>query len=129
MDSNFKRYSQIIKRTPKEISIIAYLPILKDVDYRRGFVKRYFIQKTNDKGSPIYEISKRDRNRFITNSLYTIVELKWRIKGPMETQYDSVGNITDKAVSESNRISIKLVSHLIPTLKLYLPNLLQFYKS
>lgn len=129
MDSNFKRYSQIIKRTPKEISIIAYLPILKDVDYRRGFVKRYFIQKTNDKGSPIYEISQRDRNRFITNSLYTIVELKWRIKGPMETQYDSVGNITDKAVSESNRISIKLVSHLIPTLKLYLPNLLQFYKS
>jgi hypothetical protein len=105
------------------------LPVLKDVDYRRGFVKRYFIQKTNDKGSPIYEISKRDRNRFITNSLYTIVELKWRIKGPMETQYDSVGNITDKAVSESNRISIKLVSHLIPTLKLYLPNLLQFYKS
>jgi hypothetical protein len=129
MDSNFKRYSQIIKKTPKEISIIAYLPVLKDVDYRRGFVKRYFIQKTNDKGSPIYEISKRDRNRFITNSLYTIVELKWRIKGPMETQYDSVGNITDKAVSESNRISIKLVSHLIPTLKLYLPNLLQFYKS
>ena len=129
MDSNFKRYSQIIKRTPKEISIIAYLPVLKDVDYRRGFVKRYFIQKTNDKGSPIYEISKRDRNRFITNSLYTIVELKWRIKGPMETQYDSIGNITDKSVSESNRISIKLVSHLIPTLKLYLPNLLQFYKS
>ena len=129
MDSNFKRYSQIIKKTPKEIRIIAYLPVLKDVDYRRGFVKRYFIQKTNDKGSPIYEISKRDRNRFITNSLYTIVELKWRIKGPMETQYDSVGNITDKAVSESNRISIKLVSHLIPTLKLYLPNFLQFYKS
>jgi hypothetical protein len=129
MDSNFKRYNQIVKRTPKEVSISAYLPVLKDVDYRRGFVKRYFIQKTNDKGSPIYEISKRDRNRFITNSLYTIVELKWRIKGPMETQYDSVGNITDKAVSESNRISIKLVSHLIPTLKLYLPNLLQFYKS
>ena len=129
MDSNFKRYSQIIKKTPKEINIIAYLPVLKDIDYRRGFVKRYFIQKTNDKGSPIYEISKRDRNRFITNSLYTIVELKWRIKGPLDTQYDSVGNITDKAVSESNRITIKLVSHLIPTLKLYLPNLLQFYKS
>ena len=129
MDSNFKRYSQIIKKTPKEINIIAYLPVLKDIDYRRGFVKRYFIQKTNDKGSPIYEISKRDRNRFITNSLYTIVELKWRIKGPLNTQYDSVGNITDKAVSESNRITIKLVSHLIPTLKLYLPNLLQFYKS
>ena len=57
MDSNFKRYSQIVKRTPKEISISAYLPVLKDVDYRRGFVKRYFIQKTNDKSSPIYEIS------------------------------------------------------------------------
>jgi hypothetical protein len=129
MDSNFKRYNQIVKRTPKEVSISAYLPVLKDVDYRRGFVKRYFIQKTNDKSSPIYEISSKDKNRFITNALYTIVDLKWRIKGPIETQYDDIGNITDKAVSESNRISVKLVSHMIPTLKLYLPNLLQFYKN
>lgn len=129
MESNFKRYNKIVKQSPKDIKVIAYLPELKDVDFRRGYVVRYFIQKTNDKGSPIYEISKKDKNRFITNPLYTIVDLKWRLKGPKETQYDEIGNITDKAVSESNRIAIKLVSHLLPTLKLYLPNLLQFYKS
>jgi len=55
--------------------------------------------------------------------------LKWRISGPIEQQYDSTGTIIDKAVSESNNIAIKLVSDKIPNLKLYLPNLSQFYKK
>ena len=71
----------------------------------------------------------RDINKYKTNPLYTSVDLRWRIRGPKETQYDDKGNILDKSVSESNRIAIKLVAHKIPNLKLYLPNLLQFYKS
>lgn len=128
MESNISRYNKIVKQSPREVKILTHIPNPKDLDYRRGFIKRFFIQKTNDKGSPIYEISQRDVNKFKTNELYTVVELKWRIKGPKETIYDDDGNIKDKAVSESNRIAIKLVSHLIPNLKLYLPNLLQFYK-
>ena len=46
-----------------------------------------------------------------------------------ETVYDEDGSIVNKSVSESNRISINLQSKKIPNLKLYLPNLLQFYKS
>jgi hypothetical protein len=54
--------------------------------------------------------------------------LKWRISGPKETQYRENGDVFDVSVSESNRRAIKLVYEKIPTLKLYLPNLLQFYK-
>ena len=60
---------------------------------------------------------------------FITVQLKWRISGPKTPQYDSKGIVIDKSVSESNRISIKLNAHTIPNLKLYLPNLLQFYKS
>lgn len=129
MNNSIKRYNQIVKQTPKDIKILTHIPSPTDIDYRRGFIKRYFVQKTNDKGSPIYEISKRDINKYKTNPLYTSVELRWRIRGPKETQYDDVGNVSDKAVSESNRVAIRLVADKIPNLKLYLPNLLQFYKS
>jgi len=129
MNNSIKRYSQIVKQTPRDIKILTFIPSPSDIDYRRGFIKRYFVQKTNDKGSPIYEISKRDINKYKTNPLYTSVDLRWRIKGPKETQYDDEGNVSDKAVSESNRVAIRLVADKIPNLKLYLPNLLQFYKN
>ena len=122
------RYKQLVKSPIREEIIKTHIPTPTDSDYGRGFIKRYFIQKTNDKGSPIYEVSTNNIGKYKANPLYIAVELKWRIKGPKQTQYDDVGNITDKSVSESNRIAIKLVADKIPNLKLYLPNLLQFHK-
>tara|TARA_Y100000389_G_scaffold49635_1_gene45348 strand:- start:1470 stop:1856 length:387 start_codon:yes stop_codon:yes gene_type:complete len=123
------RYNEIIKTPIVEKEIKAYLPQLTDKDYQRGYVRRYFLQKTNDKGSPIFELSQSKKGQFLSNPLYTVVDIKWRIRGPKEVVYGDSGLIRDKSVSGSNMIAIKLVSHLIPNLKLYLPNLLQFYKS
>ena len=123
------RYNEIIKTPIIEKEIKAYLPQLTDKDYQRGYVRRYFLQKTNDKGSPIFELSQSKKGQFLSNPLYTVVDIKWRIRGPREVVYGDNGLIRDKSVSGSNAIAIKLVSHLIPNLKLYLPNLIQFYKS
>lgn len=123
------RYNEIIKTPIVEKEIKAHLPKLTDKDYRRGYIRRYFLQKTNDKGSPIFELSQSKKGQFLSNPLYTVVDIKWRIRGPKEVVYGDNGRIRDKSVSGSNMIAIKLVSHLIPNLKLYLPNLLQFYKS
>ena len=123
------RYNEIIKTPIIEKEIKAYLPQLTDKDYQRGYIRRYFLQKTNDKGSPIFELSQSKKGQFLSNPLYTVVDIKWRIRGPKEVVYGDSGLIRDKSVSGSNMIAIKLVSHLIPNLKLYLPNLLQFYKS
>lgn len=128
MQSNIDRYSKLLGTPLSEEKISAYIPKPTELDYNRGYIKRYFVQKTNDKGSPIYEIEVTDKTFFDSNPLYTVVELKWRIKGPLKPKYNEVGNILDKSVSESNRIAIKLVSDKIPNLKLYLPNLIQFYK-
>jgi hypothetical protein len=57
------------------------------------------------------------------------VDVKWRIRGPLEAEVNDSGTVIQKSVSESNRIAIRLVGHLMPNLKLYLPNLLQFYKN
>jgi len=127
--SNLERYKSLNRKPLNQKEISTHIPTPNEVDYNRGFIKRCFIQKTNDKGSPIFEVKVNKLGVYSKNPLYTTVTIKWRIKGPLETQYNNKGNIIDKAVTESNRIAIKLVAHKIPNLKLYLPNLLQFYKN
>jgi len=129
-EKDLQRYKKVSK-VPFGSSvgkINTIIPKPTDLDYQRGYIKRYFVQKTNDKSSSIYEIDDLGFTNFRYKPNLTVVSLKWRIKGPKETQYDSSGNVIDKSVSESNRIAIKLVSDKIPNLKLYLPNLLQFHK-
>jgi hypothetical protein len=111
-----------------ESKIESYFPNVSDSDYSKGWISRYFVQKTNDKRSSIYEVNYSEFIRIKYNTLFTSVIIKWRISGPKTTQYDSNGNVLDKGVSESNRISISLVNDKIPNLKFYLPNLLQFHK-
>ena len=128
MDIN--RYKQISKNKPRvRYNIDVIIPSPSNKDYDRGYIKRYFVQKVNDKGSPIYEVSSSTRNYYNTKAQFITTQLKWRISGPIEQTYDASGTVIDKSVSESNRIAIKLVSDKIPNLKLYLPNLLQFYKN
>ena len=55
MDIN--RYNKISKNKPRiRYNIETHIPRPSDKDYTRGYVIRYFVQKVNDKGSPIYEI-------------------------------------------------------------------------
>jgi hypothetical protein len=128
MDIN--RYNKISKSKPRvKYNVETHIPIPKDKDYTRGYIRRYFVQKLNDKGSPIYEVNNTLKSYYSSKPQFSTVELRWRISGPKTPEYDSKGIVIDKSVSESNRIAIKLHANEIPNLKLYLPNLLQFYKS
>lgn len=128
MDIN--RYNKISKNKPQvRYNVEAHIPTPSDKDYIRGYIRRYFVQKLNDKGSPIYEVNSSTKSYYNSKPQFSSVQLKWRISGPKTPEYDSKGIVIDKSVSESNRIAIKLHANEIPNLKLYLPNLLQFYKS
>jgi hypothetical protein len=43
--------------------------------------------------------------------------------------FNKKGDVSDRGVAHSNSKAIELVSSDIPNLKLYLPNLYQFYKE
>lgn len=108
------------------IKIFTHVPTPTESDYQIGFIRRYFVQKENDKLSPIFEVSLPEYEKMITKPLYIGVFVKWRISGPIsELESDSV---IDIGVRESNRIAISLVSDKMPDLVNYLPNLLQFHK-
>jgi len=106
-----------------ESRILAFIPTPNDDDYKRGFINRYFVQKTMDKSSPIIEVSQTTYLKTLANPQYRVANIRWRITGPMET------STSDNSVSDSNLIAIRLASSNIKNLKLYLPNLLQFYKK
>ena len=109
--------------------IRAFVPTPNDTDYTRGYIKRYFAQKANDKFSPVIEISAETSSRLSSNSLYRTTNLRWRLIGPLKMTFKDDGTISDKGVEESNRKAIELASNKMPALKLYLVHLLQFYKS
>jgi hypothetical protein len=122
-------YKKLNKVYGIKSKLSAYVPSPKDTDYTKGYIKRYFAQKANDKFSPVIEISSETSSRLTSNSLYRTVNLRWRIRGPLKMMFKDDGSISDKGVEESNRKSIELVSKKMPALKLYLVHLLQFYKE
>ena len=126
--NNIDRYNQLNKKPKTASKIITYVPKPTESDYQRGFIRRYFIQKLNDRLSPVYEVDYERFGNYKSDPYFSSVTLKWRISGSKESRYDNNGIVVDKSVSESNRIAIQLVSDKIPNLKLYLPNLLQFHK-
>lgn len=100
----------------------SFKPELTDNDYKRGYIRRYFCQKSNDGTSPIKEISKETNSALSSSPYYTTTTLRWKISGSRTTIGDTIG------VEEANRESIRLASERIKNLKLYLPNLFQFYR-
>lgn len=125
------RYKELTKNkfSTLNITISAHIPIPTESDYTKGYVIRYFTQKTNDKNSVIYEISSNEFSRLNSSITYVTTSLRWRIKGPIDPTYDENGKMTNKGVKLSNKTSIKLSSAVIKTLNLYLPNLIQFFNK
>tara|TARA_B100000900_G_scaffold258167_1_gene220021 strand:+ start:1373 stop:1759 length:387 start_codon:yes stop_codon:yes gene_type:complete len=124
------RYNRVKKiNFDSNIKFKTSVPRPTENDYKVGYIRRYFAQRANDKGSVIFEIDNLTFKKLRTNVTYQVISIRWRISGSLTPKYDSQGNEIDKGVAISNNIAIKNKSHLIPSLKLYLPNLQQFYKS
>jgi hypothetical protein len=104
------------------------IPIPTEFDYDNGFIRRYFIQKTNDSNGFVFEVSEEVHDELRDNPFWKIADLKWRITGPKETVYNQKGELSDIGVEITNKQIINLTSKTIRNISLYLPNLLQFHK-
>lgn len=126
---SINRYNRIkTENFDSNIKFKTSVPKPTENDYKVGYIRRYFAQRANDKGSVIYEIDNLTFKKLRSSVTYQTSSIRWRISGSKTPKYDSQGNQIDKGVATSNSIVIKSKAHLIPNLKLYLPNLLQFYK-
>lgn len=104
------------------------VPSPDENDYKLGFIRRYFCQKSNDSNSYIFEIDEQEYNKLQISPFWKVVDVKWRISGPLDKIYNDDGSINDIGVRESNKGAINLAALKIRNISLYLPNILQFYK-
>ena len=118
-----KNISDFDLQLPKTI-----VPSPSELDYDNGFIRRYFIQKTNDSNGFVFEISHEMYGYYSDNPFWKVADLKWRITGPKETVYNKMGELSDVGVEITNKQIINLTSKKIRNIGLYLPNLLQFHK-
>lgn len=104
------------------------VPAPSDIDYEFGFIRRYFCQKSNDANSYLFEIDESEFRRLSESPFWKVVDIKWRIAGPIDRTYKDDGSVSDLGVISSNKASIAFGASTIKNIGLYLPNLLQFYK-
>ena len=105
------------------------VPRPTDDDYQKEFIQRFFVQKANDLNGFVYEVNSETFDVLKSNPFWITTTIRWRISGPLDNVYDSNGLITDKGVTNSNKASISMGAQTINNIGLYLPNVLQFYKS
>ena len=104
------------------------IPIPTEFDYDNGFIRRYFIQKTNDSNGFVFEVSEEVYDELRDTPFWKVTDLKWRLTGPKQTIYNQKGELSDIGVEITNKQIINLASNTIRNIGLYLPNLLQFHK-
>ena len=124
MYSKLKNIEKFNIKNPKN-----FIPTPSDTDYQIGFIRRYFVTKTADLAGFVYEVKFDDYENYLENPHFICVDLKWRIRGPLDITYKPNGEINDRGVSNSNKAAISLASQKLKNIGLYLPNLLQFYKG
>lgn len=113
------RFKELLKdgNDFKIIRIKTHIPLPTEGDYKVGYIQRYFGQKVNDVGSPVYELNERQFDNLSQSPFYKVIELDWKISGKREE------------VQEMNRKSIRFVTSEMKSIGLYLPNHLQFHKE
>lgn len=111
------RYNRITKVNKNQLRAnpVPFIPSPTERDYQTGYIVRYFAQSVNNKSAPIIEIKREGYSKFSTNPYYNTVRLDWRLTGDRED------------VRKSNKTSVYIASKTMSRIKLYLPNLVQFY--
>jgi hypothetical protein len=104
------------------------VPTPTDTDYQYGFIRRYFCQKVNDSNGHVFEISEELSNTLSNSPFWKVIDIKWRIHGPINETYNDMGISNDIGVRSSNKSAIGSATNHIKNIPLYLPNLLQFHK-
>jgi hypothetical protein len=120
-------YQQISNVTTTYKSFVSIIPTVNQDAITKGYFYRYIVKKNNE--MLFYETTQDDFNKWnlkqIDNNLYTMIKLKWTIKGDL--QDTKVAGVLVPSVSTINSLAIKSVENFMPGLSSYLTNLTEFY--
>jgi hypothetical protein len=101
------------------------LTITED-DYTEGFVYRFFCQKINTK--EITEVSDRNYRDLKRSPLYHCFDVEWKITGP-DRNIMNEKVIQNQGVYEYNSESIDEIANIVPEIRNFLVNPLEFWRG
>ncbi len=80
---DLNRYKKVGKPDSiyQSVKVKTHIPTPAEIDYKRGYIVRYFVQKANDTESEIYEVDYIGFSKVIDNPFFAKVNLNWRLKG------------------------------------------------
>lgn len=98
-------------------------------DRVNGYFVRYFAVRAN--GDEIIEINGTDiessgTENGLDRNLYNVFNLRWKISGPVNDILDTLGNIKESGIFDTNQRTINLKSQEYPSLKNYITDFLEF---
>lgn len=115
-----EKLTSILESIPQQIS-----PTVTQSDSDAGYIMRYFIRQANDT-TFVTEIDKKQYERFKQNPRFTVVEVKWKIVGKLETiKYNTGVNLY--GVKDQNRITVANADLTFGGLRNYITNYEQFW--
>ena len=107
-----------------------FIPRPSEADFNFGEIRRYFSQQANQSAGEITETSKTVFDALTKKSLFTVVELRWKITGPADDTTDpSTGEIDVRGVRSSNKAAVQVAAKVIPTITNKLTNALQLWRG
>lgn len=100
-----------------------------DTDRANGYFLRYFAIRAN--GDEIIEITTDDiqtqgSENGLDINLYNTFSIRWKISGPVNDILDSMGNIKEAGIFDTNIRTINVKSETYPSLKKYITDFLEF---
>ncbi len=107
-----------------------FIPVPSDADFDFGEIRRYFSQQTNQPNGEVIETSKAIFSTLSQRSLFTVVEVRWKISGLADDTTDpSTGEIDVRGVRSSNRAAVLEAAKVIPSITSKLTNTLQLWQG
>lgn len=117
-----KRYNKIKQRpSTNYVSPVPHFPIIDEIDYERGYVYRYFVQKRTNPRSTIVEIDMEQQSQVNSNNrpginltIWNNVAIQW--------------SLSPTFAMELNRNRLAEAEKKFEGITNFLPNLLEFVK-
>ena len=125
---NYQRLNTLIDRM-EPIKLKSFVPKPQDVDYKRGWISRYFIAKSWFPSSMVEVTVDTYDNDFskLNKGAYSRTQVDWHISGNIK-DYVMDGGQTGGVITKNMR-EINESKKNVPAIIILKNNLLQFYKS
>ena len=127
------------------VTITNITPTIMETHRQKGYLPRYFAAKANHINDEVFEITRRDYEKFLYMTTVVVGHLNWKIKGQLEDRelWLYTGNPTHDDMPESpgrgtepinipgiltqNETAVRFLSRKIPAVKNHLTDYKQFY--